>query len=102
MALPRTTVIPTLAVALLLSGISESLAGPGHEYVTARSDFGNGTARAPVRRAQYGYQVKLPGGSWLYCKQNRLLSRGDPCADTLRSQHLDFWETQLDDHGGNR
>ncbi len=98
----KTTVILALAITVVFSGFTASLASSTAGYVTARSDYGHGTVRAPVRVAQFGYQVKIPGGSWLYCKQSGLFSRSHPCSDTLRRQHLDFWETQLDDHGGNR
>lgn len=74
-------------------------------YVTAYSDYGNGQVSAPVRLAQFGYQVKLPGGPWIYCQRNslfisRLLQYASPCSDTLRRQSLDFWETQQEEQGG--
>jgi hypothetical protein len=102
MAFNRTAVILAIAMTAMFSGISESLAGTYDGYVTARSDYGNGTVRAPVRQGQFGYQVKLPGGSWIYCTQAGFFSRSHPCADTLRRQSLDFWEAQQDDHGGRR
>lgn len=82
-------------------------AGRGGGYVTAYSDYGNGQVSAPVRRAEFGYQVKLPGGPWIYCQRNslfisRLLEYAGPCSDTLRRQSLDFWETQQEDQGGPR
>ncbi len=59
--------------------------GDGAGYVVARSHFGNGTLRAPVRRSGRGYyEVRMPGGTWISCK-------GD-CAETLREETLDFWK----------
>lgn len=61
--------------------------------VTAVSRYGNGTLTAPVRPAPSGYEVRLPGGVWIHCA-------GD-CADTLRREKLDFWETREEDRGDN-
>ncbi len=52
-------------------------------YVTARSEFGNGTVSGAVRRTRLGYQVQLPGGSWVYCSKS--------CSETLRVKTVDFW-----------
>ncbi len=91
------------AIAVLASASAE--AGRAAGYVTAYSDYGNGQVSAPVRHAQFGFQVKLPGGPWIYCETNslflnRLLSHSDPCSDTLRRQSIDFWETQQEEQGG--
>ncbi len=102
MAFNRTAISLAIAMTVMFSSFSVSLAGAYAGYVTARSDYGNGAVRAPVRVAQFGYQVKLPGGSWIYCTQSGFFSRSHPCSDTLRRQHLDFWESQQDDHGGRR
>ncbi|MCB1547737.1 MAG: hypothetical protein KDJ41_07880 [Hyphomicrobiaceae bacterium] len=60
--------------------------GPYAGYVTAHSDWGNGVIRAPVRQGRYGYQVRLPGGTWIDCRRS--------CSETLRQETLDFWKTQ--------
>lgn len=54
--------------------------------VTACSRYGNGCISGPVRRGPTGYQVRMPGGTWIGCK-------GD-CRETLREEAVDFWETQ--------
>ena len=97
-----------LGAGLALMGVmaGEALAHQsrgGHgSYVTAYSRYGNGEVRAPVRAAQFGYQVKLPGGPWLYCETNSLLfDRNRPCSETLRRQSLDFWET-IDEESSSR
>ncbi len=105
--------VTRLFAALLSAGLLAALmptsaeAGRPLGYVTAYSDYGNGQVSAPVRRAEFGYQVKLPGGPWIYCQRNslfiaRILEYASPCSDTLRRQSLDFWETQSEDQGGPR
>lgn len=81
------------AVALALSGLcpaaDQAAAGTryGHGpilgYVTAHSIDGNGSIRAPYRSTPVGYQVRLPGGTWVYCRTS--------CAETLRVQTVDIW-----------
>lgn len=56
-------------------------------YVVAESRFGNGTVQAPVRQAANGWQVRLPGGSWEYCRRS--------CSETLRVETVDRWEGKL-------
>ena len=46
----------------------------------------------PVRKAQFGYQVRLPGGLWFDCEIY--------CGYTLRRESLDFWETLSEESGG--
>ena len=54
-------------------------------WVIARSEFGNGAVRGPVRRTRLGRQVRLPGGSWVYCETS--------CTETLRLKTVDFWHS---------
>lgn len=67
-----------------------AVAGPRYardtagSYVTAESRFGNGTISGPVRMTSLGPQVRLPGGTWEYCRRS--------CKETLRVQTVDFWE----------
>ncbi len=58
----------------------------GHhgDYVVAESHWGKGTVSGPVRQGHRGWQVRLPGGSWVDCERS--------CSDTLRRQTVDFWE----------
>ena len=55
-------------------------------YVTAVSEWGNGSISAPVRWTRRGAQVRLPRGTWIYCVRR--------CSETLRRQTIDFWESQ--------
>ena len=82
--------------ALLLAGPGDSQAHPksGYKHVTAESRYGNGLVTAPVRKAQFGNEVRLPGGLWYYCEVS--------CSDTLRRESLDFWETRSEESGGGR
>lgn len=52
-------------------------------YVTAHSHDGNGSVRAPYRATDVGYQVRLPHGTWVYCKRS--------CSETLRVNTVDVW-----------
>ena len=55
-------------------------------YVTATSDFGNGTVRGPVRRTSRGLQVRMPGGTWINCEKS--------CKETLRLATVDFFHSE--------
>lgn len=97
----RPPIVLGAGFALMIVVMGEALAGPRGAYVTAYSRYGNGAVSAPVRAAQYGYQVRLPGGYWLYCVKSGLLrSNRDPCSETLRREALDFWETISEESGG--
>ncbi len=96
MAFGRTALILAMGLAPVLFVSSPGMAS---SYVTAYSRYGNGQVRAPVRAAEFGYQVKLPGGPWLYCENNSLIfGRNRPCSETLRRQTLDFWETMSEEN----
>jgi len=90
-----------LGAALIVATGGASLAGSkygprsggyGYRYITAQSKYNNGTISAPVRPAQYGWQVRLPGGAWIYCELN--------CFQTLRDQTIDFYEV-VDEYSGD-
>ena len=56
----------------------------GYVYVTAESRYTSATITAPVRSGPQGrLEVRLPGGTWLECRQS--------CSDTLRRETIDFW-----------
>lgn len=57
----------------------------GADYVVAESQWGHGSIRGAIRPGRNGMQVQLPGGSWIDCGRN--------CAQTLRQQTVDFWES---------
>jgi len=57
-----------------------------YRFVYAESWYGFKRVAAPVRHAELGDQVRLPGGTWIYCEFS--------CEYTLRKQSLDFWEGQ--------
>lgn len=54
--------------------------------VTTCSTYGNGCTTAPIRRGRNGYEFRLPGGTWVECRQS--------CRNALREETVDFWETQ--------
>lgn len=86
----RTTIAAHFLVAALTVAMASghALAGPRAAskilgYVTAHSHDGNGSIRAPYRATDVGYQVRLPRGTWLYCKRS--------CSETLRVNTIDVW-----------
>ncbi len=64
---------------------------PG-EVVIAHSRFGNGSLKSIVRPGRWGWQVRLPGGSWTDCRRS--------CEETLRVKTVDFYEGNSIDDGG--
>lgn len=92
----RLTIL-SLAVAGVAVGASTVHAGDYHSargddvgMVTAESRYGPREIAAPVRRGRYGLEVRLPGGSWVDCR--------DSCSEVLRRETIDFWEN----HGSTR
>ncbi len=76
-----------LAAIVLLMAAAPSEAGRryrGYSLITVQSNFTADTATAPVRRARYGWEVRLPSGMWIPCEFN--------CHYTLRNNTVDFWE----------
>jgi hypothetical protein len=74
--------------ALVVSPSRGEEAGPSPYaggVVVAKSRYGNGTISAQVRPSGLGWEVHLPGGRWAYCRRN--------CAETLRVETIDFFET---------
>lgn len=77
-----------VAATMLAMVGTQTLAGPRAAskilgYVTAYSHDGNGSVRAPYRATSVGYQVRLPHGTWVYCRTS--------CAETLRVNTVDVW-----------
>jgi hypothetical protein len=58
----------------------------GYRYIRVESDNHPKAVIVPVRQTPLGRQVRLPGGSWVYCEIT--------CDYTVRRQSLDFWENQ--------
>ncbi|MFA5950547.1 MAG: hypothetical protein WC807_09720 [Hyphomicrobium sp.] len=84
--LSRPLVAALLGLAGMLCLEAPAVAAPDGGYVTAQSRFGNGSITAPVRLARTGYQVRLPRGTWVYCRRS--------CAETLRVETVDIFEIQ--------
>jgi len=93
----RTILGTTLVAATILGAMSsadaQSRRRGGEGTVSACSIYGNGCTSAPVRRAGNDYEFRLPGGTWVSCKQS--------CQDTLRRETVDFWETQRENGGSD-
>jgi hypothetical protein len=73
---------------LALAAPTETYAKRDRDYgiVKACSNYGNGCTSAPVRRARFGYEFRMPGGTWVSCRAD--------CKNAIREDMLDFWETQ--------
>jgi hypothetical protein len=80
----RASVVLTVAFATMASASGVNAGGPNE--VVAESRFGHGTVSGPVRGARHGREVRLPGGTWIDC--------GRSCAETLRTETVDFWENK--------
>ena len=87
----RSSNLAILAIALLAGAIATmpTTADAGRRnggYVVAHSEFGNGSVSGPVRWTPKGPQVRLPGGSWVWCARS--------CSETLRVKTVDFWYSE--------
>jgi hypothetical protein len=89
----RVPVLSLGALALAIAATTTAQAAPrkgygadpaAAGYVVAESRFGNGSVAGPVRQTSLGPQVRLPGGTWVYCRRS--------CSETLRVETVDFWE----------
>src|SRR5437868_4656319 len=40
----------------------------GYRFIYAESWYGQNKVIAPVRYADFGEQVRIPGGTWVYCE----------------------------------
>lgn len=58
---------------------------PERPVAVAESRYGNGTVSGPVRATRTGYEVRLPGGTWVGCRTS--------CSETLRVETVDLFET---------
>jgi hypothetical protein len=85
----RNVLLTAALLGAVVAGATEASAsrwrgGPEKSYVTAYSRFGNGSVSGPVRPTSMGYQVRLPGGTWIGCRTS--------CSETLRVQTVDIFE----------
>lgn len=62
--------------------------------VRACSNYGNGCTSAPIRRSRFGYEFRMPGGTWVSCRAD--------CRNAIREDMLDFWETQRENQRSPR
>ncbi len=79
LAIAAAALVPTIGEA----GAGRNAVGPIQGYVVAYSHDGNGAIRAPWRDTARGRQVRLPHGTWVYCRTS--------CSETLRVQTIDIW-----------
>ena len=55
----------------------------GADRVHQRLVTAHRQVRAPYRNTDVGYQVRLPRGTWVYCRTS--------CSETLRVNTIDVW-----------
>jgi hypothetical protein len=83
----QATLPALLAAAACCLTLGTALAGregaPVQGYVIAYSHDGNGSIKAPWRDTKMGRQVRLPHGTWVYCRTS--------CSETLRVETIDIW-----------
>ena len=85
---PRLALAAATAMAISTTASDASRYSRHHHegnYVVAESRYGNGKVAGPVRQTRRGLQVRLPGGSWVYCQRS--------CTETLRIKTVDFWQS---------
>ncbi len=71
-----------LAVFAALSGMTPATArDDGYEMITVQSQEDFRTVTVPVRAGRNGYEVRIPGGTWLECEYS--------CAYTVQNEYLD-------------
>ena len=93
----RVLLSAAVGMATLLSTFSAADAqsrnrrGDDGAVVKSCSIYGNGCTSAPVRRGSGGLELRLPGGTWVSCRQD--------CKTALREETVDFWETQRERAG---
>lgn len=90
MSILRNVLVVTACIGLSLPAIAGGRLRAGYDSgdgtVVAHSKWGHGTVAGPVRYTSLGRQVRLPGGTWEYCKRS--------CTETLRVSTVDFYEAQ--------
>jgi len=92
----RHPIVATVIVALAGLGLAGTQSAAGTRYghgpilgtITAHSHYGNGSVTAPYRKTPVGYQVRLPHGTWVYCRTS--------CSETLRVETVDIWSAVVD------
>jgi hypothetical protein len=92
----RDVVFAVLLVGLAIMALPSTdavAAARRSNVVTACSLFGKGCVSGPTRPGRFGPEVRLPGGTWISCKQD--------CPTTLRDETVDFWERHIRDRGGD-
>ena len=80
------SVLILAAVGAIILAAASHAGERSRKTIRSCSAYGNGCVTAPVRKAQFGLQTRLPSGTWIDC-------RGD-CREAIREDLLDFWETQ--------
>lgn len=96
----RASVTAIAGAGMVLSALGAADAVPRRKDADRRqgtvqtcSNYGHGCIVAPVRRGGAGEEFRMPGGTWVSCRQD--------CKTALREEVLDFWETLRERAGDN-
>lgn len=81
MTLLRVSACVAGALAAVAAAAPPADAKTGSVRVCSR--FDTQCISAPIRSGRQGLEVRLPGGSWISCRQD--------CHTTLRDETIDFW-----------
>jgi hypothetical protein len=81
----------SMASGLIASNDADAFQRRSYSYedgavIVAHSRYLNGSISGPVRAAKYGWEVRLPGGTWVSCRRS--------CEETLRVETVDLNENQ--------
>ncbi|MFN0219612.1 MAG: hypothetical protein ACKVP4_12460 [Hyphomicrobium sp.] len=85
----RSALVAFTALALLMPAVAEARRALVYEdgmTIEAVSRHGNGRQFGVVRSARYGWEVRLPRGTWVACRRS--------CEETLRVETVDIFETE--------
>ncbi|MGQ0456906.1 MAG: hypothetical protein ACT4OU_07580 [Hyphomicrobium sp.] len=85
------TALAMLAACASFASAGEANARRALDYqdgmtIEAVSRHGNGSQLGVVRSARYGWEVRLPRGTWVSCRRS--------CEETLRVETVDLFETE--------
>jgi hypothetical protein len=87
-------IMAVVTVGMIGSADAQSRRDRSEGAVTACSRYGNGCRTAPLRRAAYDYEYRLPNGTWMPCRQS--------CKDAFREDVIDYLETLNERAGSSR
>lgn len=89
--LRNTLAFTAIAAAIVIGLVPTTSHAQASGVVSTKSRYGTNNVSAPVRQTSHGFEVRLPGGTWISCKRD--------CGQALREATVDFWQTQRERSG---